>query len=154
MLAVLQRGARQFAEIVEGGEIEGDSVAERLEQLLEILSNHYGSRQYLADLQILLNLDHDPRTSAEVRATMQQVAQRTHEHLRRLLRDALGPASSVPDLTETIFLALRGFGLSQQLRETMAYDSVPRQSYRVARQRRLLAQALAPFLEEATRQGA
>jgi len=153
MLAVLEHGSKHFAETVRDVEIEGDTVAERLEELLDILSSHYGSPEYLAYLQVLLNLDHDPKTSGKVRATMQEVAERSNDHVRRLLRSALGPAASVSDLVTTVFLALRGFGLSQQLLETMAYDSTPPQSFRVARQRRLFAQALAPYIEEAGRQG-
>jgi hypothetical protein len=51
----------------------------------------------------------------------------------------------------TLFLAVRGFLLSQQLLDTMAYDSVAPQSDRVARQRRLLGAALAPYVEMASK---
>jgi hypothetical protein len=48
----------------------------------------------------------------------------------------------------TLFLLLRGFALSQQLVDTMAYDAVPSATDRVARQRRLAAQMLAAFIDE------
>jgi hypothetical protein len=102
-------------------------------------------------MQIALNMDHDPTTSAEVRSTLQQVARRSAEQLRTLIRATLGPATSVPDLTTTVFLALRGFVLSQLLLDTMTYDTVVPESDRVARQRRLLAKMLAPYLEDAVR---
>jgi AcrR family transcriptional regulator len=151
MLAVLQDGSRRFDAFVESADIDGDTVEERIDQLIRILSEHYGRPEYLAYLQILLNMEHDPRTSADVRQTMRDVADQSNTHVRRLLKEALGTATAVPDLTTTLFLVVRGFLLSQQLLDTMAYDSVAPQSDRVARQRRLLGELLAPYVEAATK---
>ncbi len=148
MLAVLQKGAGEFAGSVEERHIEGATVLERIEQLIDIFSAHYARPSYLANLQILLNMDRDPRTSAEVRKTMLEVAERSNVHVRRLLREAIGPASRVPDLSSTIFLVLRGFGLNQQLLGTMSYDTVAPKKDRLVRQRQLLAQLLAPMVDE------
>jgi AcrR family transcriptional regulator len=144
MLAVLEDVAR--------ASIDGTTVTERVSQLLDILAAHYGTPEYLAYLQVAMNMDHDPATSAHVRATMDSVAERTTERLRKLLRSALGRATSVPDLANTVFLALRGFAVSQHLLEVMAYDTVVPESDRVARQRRLLVQMLVPYLEQAARE--
>ncbi len=149
MVAVLQDRAGRFLRSVEDVDIQGDTAADRVEQLLDVLSAHYGQPEFLVSLQVLLNLDHDPRTSTEVRRTMRELAEHSHDHLRRLLRQALGPAASTPDLATTVFLVVRGFGISQQLQDAMAYDSVAPAGDRVARQRRLLARMLAPFLERA-----
>jgi AcrR family transcriptional regulator len=152
MLAVLEDGARRLTEVLTDARIAADSVAERLEQLIEVLALHYGDPTYLAYVQVALNMDHDPATSAEVRSTMREVAARSTADLRRLVREAVGPATAVPDLGTTMFLVLRGFVVSQQLVETMAYDAVVPTTDRVQRQRRLLAQALAPFVELASRE--
>ena len=144
MLAVLHDGARRFTELVEGATIDGATEQERIEQLIDILARHYGQPEYLAYLQILLNLDHDPRTSKDVRATMEEVATESYAHVRRLLKQTLGPTA--PDVATTVFLTLRGFVVSQQLLDAMAYDMVAPEQDRVARQRRLLAAALAPAL--------
>ena len=149
MLAVLQDGARHFAEVVDEVTIDGATATERIDQLLDVLAAHYGAPEYLAYMQVALNMDHDPATSAEVRATMREVAERASERVRSLLHDALGPAAGVPDLAATMFLALRGFVVSQQLIETMAYDSTPPETDRTERQRRLLSRVLAPFVEQA-----
>ncbi len=149
MLAVLQDGASKFVAIVEDVQITGETTAERMDQLLDIFSLHYGSPAYLAYLQISLNMDRDPRTSTEIRKTMVDVAERSQRHVLRLLREALGPAARVPDLTTTIFLAIRGFCFSQQLLDTMAYDSLAPKRDRVARQRHLLASIVAPYVEQA-----
>jgi AcrR family transcriptional regulator len=148
MLAVLQDGARRFAEVVGDVSLDGATAAERVEQLLDILARHYGAPEYLAYMQVALNMDHDPATSAEVRSTMREVAERTNERLRALLRQALGPAAGVPDLATTLFLTLRGFVVSQQLLDTMAYDAVGPETDRTARQRRLLSQILAPYIDQ------
>jgi AcrR family transcriptional regulator len=150
MLAVLEAGASEFVTSVEKERIEADSAVERMEQLIDVFSDHYAQPAYLANLQILLNMDRDPRTSADVRKTMLVVAERSNLHVRRLLREALGAASKVPDLSTTIFLVLRGFGLNQQLLGTMSYDTVAPKKDRLTRQRRLLAEILTPFVELAS----
>lgn len=152
MLAVLQDGARRFGDVVGGATIDGETATQRVTQLLDVLAEHYGRPEYLAYMQVALNMEHDPATSAEVRSTMQEVAKRTTDQLRSLLHTALGPASSVPGLQTALFHTLRGFAMSQQLRQTMAYDTVEPE-HRSARQRRLLSQMLAPYLEQAA-QGA
>jgi AcrR family transcriptional regulator len=152
MVAVLRHGARQFSETVEGVHVQGPTVVARVEELLDILSSHYAQPEYLAYLQVLLSLDHDPNTGAEVRQTMHDVAERSHDHIRRLLKETLGPAAKAPELATTIFLTLRGFGISQQLHDTMSYDSVAPKSDRVVRQRRLLAEILAPAIELAAKE--
>lgn len=148
MLAVLQEGARKFEEAVGGASVNGTTEGERITQLLDIFCSHYGSPEYLADLQILLNMDGDPSTSAEVRQTMEDVARKSQGHVQRLLREALGPAVSISDLATTVFLVIRGFGLSQQIADKMSYDVVAPKNDRVSRQRRLLAGILTPYFEQ------
>jgi AcrR family transcriptional regulator len=147
MLAVLEDGASHMVETVEEARIDGSTSVERMSQLIDVFSAHYARPDYLASLQVLLNMDHDPRTSAEVRRTMQEVAERSNTHVRRLLRDALGPAANRPELATTIFLLIRGFGLSQQLLDSMAYDTVAPKRDRIERHRQLLAEILAPYLD-------
>jgi AcrR family transcriptional regulator len=149
MLAVLEEGASHMIATVEGADIDGPTVVERMSQLIDVFSAHYGRPEYLASLQVLLNMDHDPRTSAEVRKTMLEVAERSNAHVRRLLRQALGPAATKSDLATTIFVVIRGFAFSQQLLDSMAYDTVAPKRDRGPRHRRLLAQILAPYIEMA-----
>jgi AcrR family transcriptional regulator len=150
MLAVLEEGASHMVATVEGAHIEGATVAERMSQLIDVFSAHYARPDYLASLQVQLNMDHDPRTSTEVRKTMLEVAERSHAHVRRLLREALGPAANKSELATTIFLVIRGFAFSQQLLDSMAYDTVAPKQDRAERRRRLLAQILAPYIEIAS----
>jgi hypothetical protein len=127
---------------------DGATVAERLNSLVDTLTIHYGQPEYLAYVQIALNMDHDPQTSAEVRKTLREVAERSSKDVRRMLREALGSATRVRDLADTVFLAFRGFGFSQQLLDTLAYDAVTPQTDRLVRQRRLLIDIIARFVEQ------
>ena len=147
MLAVLEDGAIHMVETVQEARIDGATTVERMTQLIEVFSAHYARPNYLASLQVLLNMDHDPRTSTEVRNTMLQVAERSHAHVRRLLREALGPAMNKPELATTIFLVIRGFSFSQQLLDSMAYDTVAPKRDRAALHRQLLADMLAPYVQ-------
>jgi AcrR family transcriptional regulator len=149
LLAVLEDGANRFVDLVAGAAIDGATATARIDQLLELLAEHYGTPRYLAYLQILLNMDHDPQTSSEVRHTMRSVAERSNQHMRRLIGEALDPVGGDPDLTATVFLALRGFALSQQLLGTMGYDGVDAKKTRVEEQRRLLAHIIGSYLDEA-----
>jgi AcrR family transcriptional regulator len=153
MLAVLQDGARHMVETVAEAQIDGSTVQERMEQLVDVFLEHYARPDYLASLQVLLNMDRDPRTSADVRQTMREVSERSNAHVRRLLREALGPAVSTPDLATTIFLLIRGFAFSQQLLDSMAYDTVAPKRDRLSAQRRLLAEILAPYVGLAAETG-
>jgi AcrR family transcriptional regulator len=150
MLAVLEDGANHMVETVKDAHIEGQTVAERMSHLIDLFLEHYARPAYLASLQVMLNMDHDPRTSGEVRKTMREVAERSSIPVRRLLREALGPAANKPDLSTTIFLIIRGFAFSQQLLDSMAYDTVAPKQDRGQRHRRLLAQILAPYVEIAS----
>jgi AcrR family transcriptional regulator len=151
MLAVLEEGASHMVETVEGAHIEGSTVVERMSQLIDVFSAHYARPEYLASLQVLLNMDRDPRTSSDVRKTMVEVAERSNAHIRRLLREALGPAANKPDLSTAIFVVIRGFAFSQQLLDSMAYDTLAPKRDRGQRHRRLLAEMLAPYVEMAAK---
>lgn len=150
LVAVLDEGARRFHQEVAEAQVDGDTRPERLSQLVDILAGHYSRPEYLAHLQILLNLDHDPSTSADVRRTMRGVVARSQAHLQRLLGEALGPAAEVPGLATTVLLLLRGFGVSQQLQETVAYDSVAPRADQAARERALVADMLTAYLASTT----
>jgi AcrR family transcriptional regulator len=148
MLAVIEDMSGRWVDLVEHANIDDGDATARLRQLVDLLVHHYGTPGYLAFTQILLNMEHDPSTSAEVRATLRTVAERSNEHVRRLLRQTLGPVEGDAELAATLFLVCRGFAMSQQLLDTMAYESIPPQSEHAARQRQLLAEMLAPYVEQ------
>ncbi|MCU1364586.1 MAG: regulatory protein TetR [Ilumatobacteraceae bacterium] len=151
MLAILEDGGRRHTETFANASITGKTVEERLDQLLDVFAAHYGQPEYLAYMQIALNMDHDPMTSSTVRATMDGVAERSSEFVVALIRDTLGNAVDVPDLPVTIFLALRGFLVSEQLLATMAHDVQAFEPSRLRRERQMLIRLLAPAIRNSAR---
>ena len=145
MLEVLQHGAEQFVTGISDAHVEGETAAERVEQLIDILGRHYGQPEYLAYLQVMLNLDHDPETSSVIRETMIGVSERSSEHIRRLLSETLGGPSPVE---QVLFLVVKGFVLGEQLRVTTSYDRAASTRIDLARDRALLAEMLAPYLDQ------
>jgi len=150
MLAVLKDGADRFITLVQDAHIVGDTVDVRLERLLDLLYEHYGRQEYLAWVQVLLNLHHDPNTSDEVRSTLAALAAESTAHIRRLLGELLGPDHEDSEVATTLFLVLRGFALSQQLLVSMAYDSIPPEADLIDAQRATLTKMLSPFLSTIT----
>ncbi len=151
MLAILEDGAQRFTATLADAAITGKTVEDRLEQLVEIFAAHYGQPEYLAYMQIALNMDHDPSTSPAVRETMDAVAARSTAHLRALVGDTLGAARDVPDLAVTVFLAVRGFIVSEQLVATVAHDITALEPSRLRRERQMLIKLLAPSIRSAAK---
>lgn len=148
MLAVFAHGQRELGGIVERGVIDAPTLEGRLEQLLDILAAYYGAPEFLAHLQVQLDLAHGADTSDEVRALVHRLSERTIDDVVRLTRDALGPAYS-PDTTSTIFLTLRGFAMSELLAKVTTHDDLPTAPSDERTRRRILAAALAPYFESA-----
>jgi TetR/AcrR family transcriptional regulator, regulator of cefoperazone and chloramphenicol sensitivity len=146
MLAVLEEGARRLNEILLTGEITGGTVTERVAQYMDILARYYGSPQYLAYTQVLLNLEHDPRTSAQARETMARISESAAPELNRLLRKVLaGTGIRRQAVRAVLFHALRGLSLSHVMLGTL--PDLADQSRQFPEQRRLLAEALSSLIE-------
>jgi len=64
MLGVLEEGTGRLARQLRAADIHGETLVERVEEYFEILAEYYESPDYLAFTQVLLNLSHDPTTSA------------------------------------------------------------------------------------------
>jgi AcrR family transcriptional regulator len=151
MLAVLEASSEDLEKVVAEAHIDGETVQERLTQLIELLAQHYATPEYLASLQVILNLEHDPRTSEEVRGTMRRAADHSTAHLYRLLKETFGDQPIPNDLRSNIILAIRGFCFSQQLNDSMAYGTLHRSRPRPKQRRELFAQMLAPYFEALSR---
>jgi AcrR family transcriptional regulator len=147
LLAVFELGQRELAQLAETGTIDSSTLEGRLEQLLDILALHYGTPSFLAYLQIQLNLGHDPDTSAEVRAIVDEIAVATISDVARLIRATLGPECS-SDLAHTIFIAFRGFAISELLARTQPHAALPVGHDDELRRRRLLTHWLVDSIED------
>jgi TetR/AcrR family transcriptional regulator, regulator of cefoperazone and chloramphenicol sensitivity len=146
MLAVLEEGTRRLNEILLTGEITGGTVTERVAQYMDILARYYGSPQYLAYTQVLINLAHDSRTSAQTRETMARISQSATPELNRLLRKVLaGTGIRRPAVRAMLFHSLRGLALSHVMLGTL--PDLEDQSRQFPEQRKLLAEAVGMLLE-------
>lgn len=113
MLAVLEEGNERLSGLLHAAEIRGDTVEERVREYLAVLDAYYGSREYLAFMQVLLTLAHDPRTSEQTLATMQRITGAVDADLHRLAAEVLaGTGAAEAELGPVLFHALRGMALS------------------------------------------
>jgi hypothetical protein len=146
MLAVLEEGTRRLNEVLLTAEIDGDTVTERIASYLDVLARYYGSVDYLAFSQVLINLAHDPRTSQQTRETMTRISESANPELRRLRRKVLaGTGIRRPAVRSLLFHALRGLALSHVMLETLPNQVDQPQQF--PEQRRLLAEALGLLVE-------
>ena len=112
LLAIVEELGRRFIESVDGARVAGETLAERIASLYEILAEHYENPTFLVRLQIVLNLEHDPDTSEEVMAAIAAQSAASEAGTRRLLVEALGPDAD-PEDYGVLFHALRGMALSR-----------------------------------------
>jgi AcrR family transcriptional regulator len=146
MLAVLEEGTRRLNDVVVTAEITGETVTERVAQYMDILLKYYGSMDYLAFSQVLINLAHDPRTSQQTRETMARIGESANPELNRLQRKVLaGTGIRRPAVRSLLFHALRGLALSHVMLETLPEQ--PQTPRHFPEQRRLLAEALGMLIE-------
>ena len=146
MLAVLEEGTQRLNDIVVTAEITGETVTERVAQYMDILVKYYGSTDYLAFSQVLINLTHDPRTSQQTRETMARIGESVNPELNRLQRKVLaGTGIRRQAVRSLLFHSLRGLALSHVMLETLPEQ--PHTPRHFPEQRRLLAEALGMLIE-------
>lgn len=142
LLAVLEELNRRYTATVGQAHISGATLEERLRSLYDILARHYGEATYLVRLQIILNLSHDPDTSADVTTALDRQADVAGEDIRRLLRDALG-AEADPATMNSVFNAIRGTALSRQISDATPWHTTPRTTAAADRELSILIAGLA-----------
>src|SRR5882724_10155130 len=63
LLAVATEGSAHLLESVRDAKIHGDTLQERIDSLADVIWVHYRRPEFLAHVQVLLNLAKDPRTT-------------------------------------------------------------------------------------------
>ena len=143
LLAVLEELNRRYTATVSQARISGATIEERLRSLYDILARHYGEATYLVRLQIILNLSHDPDTSADVADAIDRQADVAADDMRRLLRDALG-SDAAPATLNAVFNAIRGTALSRQITDAAPWHgTAPRTAAAAHRELSILITGLA-----------
>jgi AcrR family transcriptional regulator len=121
LLAIVKEIDRRFLDDAKSTQIEGDTAETRIESLYRFILRHYGSPNFFVRLQIVLNLQHDPDTSGDVKAELAEIAAQAGVPLRRLLREAIGGKPNRARV-DGLFHALRGFAISQQLAQAVPIE--------------------------------
>lgn len=145
MLATLESEAAAYERRIAEVEITGETLAERLASLGMIVADHYARERYLADLQIVLNLMHDPDTERATVAALEAAQERISTGLTRLLDEAAAPIELTADDRRLIFAGLRGVALHELLGR-INYPRVPVEPDQLEQTMRAMADSLAATL--------
>src|SRR5579862_3695055 len=150
MLAVLEEGTRRLIDDLSSADLTGQTLNERIEQYITIVERYYADPEYLAFIQVLLNLSHDPRTSAQTRETMTSITATVDAQLDRLGKMVIaGRTAHDRELRGAVFQAIRGFALSEVMLGTLPYDTRSAARH-FPTQRRHLTDALTLLIEKET----
>jgi len=149
LLAVLQRAAAELQRDLSNTQVDGSTLAERIDQLAALVWGYYARPEFLAYMQVMLNLSHDPTTEHQTREAMDDNQIHVAHQLPKLLRDVLGDAVPVghPEasrLPTFIFGALRGMAIDQGHLELLPNTKVDHAAH--AEQRRQLVESLAGYV--------
>lgn len=153
LLAVLEHAVTQLQSGMAKATIHGDSLEERIDSLADVVWSFYGDPEFLAYIQVMLNLSHDPNTEQQTREALRENQLHVSHQLPQLLTDALEPdlPSSHPNasaLRAFVFAALRGMAIDQAHLKALPRD-VPVDPAVHAAERWMLVQALARQIEAA-----
>src|ERR1700749_1326839 len=109
LLAVLNDRWADMEQRIAGARVSGDSLEERIASVFDVLADHYGHQEHLAQLQILLDLSANPDTSKQAREAVAVHGEALVRAWQPLFRGALGEAADDFDLVRFGFFTLRGY---------------------------------------------
>src|SRR5215470_4255861 len=142
LLEVLNDRWGRLHEQMATAEIRGATLEARLERVLDVLATHYSAPEHLVQLQILLDLTHNPDTSQEAREAVAAHGRALNDAWQPLFVQALGPAARFTSLVAYAFLTLRGYLQSQLIASSIAETASD------TRQRELLVRGVAAAIRE------
>ena len=141
LLAVVRRSADQLLALVRDATITGATPAERLASLVDVVWAHYSRPEFLANVQVLLNLSRDPRTSAKTVEALGELERNMAGSWQRLV-DQVDPSPHEPELGVALFDIIRGVAIGEALN-----DAIPRRRRPPAADvKGTLVRALGPLL--------
>jgi AcrR family transcriptional regulator len=119
LLAVFRHSADALLAHLENATITGESTNDRLESLADVIWSYYRRPEFLAYIQILLNLTHDPTTADETRETLATLNQSTFGLWQSLVNQALPEGNRTPETARALFDVLRGLAIGQELTDAI-----------------------------------
>jgi AcrR family transcriptional regulator len=109
LLEVVERRWHELTANIENAEISGESLEDRLQSVMAVLETHYGQPDYVALMQIMLDLLHAPGTSDSTRRALVRHGSELTRVWQPLFTKALGEAAEDDALTRYAFLTIRGY---------------------------------------------
>lgn len=126
LVAVNEHAAAEFDLTFATAEIQGGTIHERLESLADVIWDYYRRPEFLAYMQLMLNLSHDPTAAKRTRDGLREVSQRFRQHLPRLMRSVLGEeVAQGPEfdaLSSLLFSAFRGLALDHEFSDALPVE--------------------------------
>jgi AcrR family transcriptional regulator len=119
LLAVFRHSADALLAHLENASIAGETTNQRLESLADVIWSYYRRPEFLAYIQILLNLTHDPTTADETRETLATLNDSTFGLWQSLVNQALPEANRTPEAARALFDVLRGLAIGQELTDAI-----------------------------------
>jgi AcrR family transcriptional regulator len=99
MLEVVHDVQARFKDQVSTARIEGASLEERLDRVLDVLAEHYEDPAFLVEIQILLDLSVNPGMTADARDELRRTTVQDFTGMfQPLFEQVLGPAAGEEDL--------------------------------------------------------
>lgn len=109
LLEVLNAAWNELRDQIRSADISGATLEDRLGSLLEVLAPHYSRPEYLAHLQILLDLNQDPKSSATAKEAVAFHGAELNRLWLPLFQQVLGDMADDQELARYLFLTSRGY---------------------------------------------
>jgi len=125
LVAVHERGLEELDRCLTDAVIVGDTVEARLESFVDALWSYYRRPEFLAYMQVVLNLSHDPTTAESTRLALKTSQDRVGARLPALGRGVLGDGPSDAEVEETarfLYNVVRGLARDQELLDAMPVE--------------------------------
>jgi AcrR family transcriptional regulator len=125
LVAVHERGLEELDRCLTDAVIVGHTVEARLESFVDALWSYYRRPEFLAYMQVVLNLSHDPTTAESTRLALKTSQDRVGARLPALGRGVLGDGPSDAEVEETarfLYNVVRGLALDQELLDAMPVE--------------------------------
>lgn len=121
LLAVVRQEVDDLVRLLADASVTGDTVETRLDSLADVIWSHYRRPEFLAHVQILLNLGRDPRTSADTVAALAEGERQIGTLWQRLVDQVVPGRAQRADLGVVIFEIVRGVALGAGLIEAIPH---------------------------------
>ncbi|MDX6214494.1 MAG: hypothetical protein QOG99_78 [Frankiales bacterium] len=149
MAAALQRHAVGFAGTAADFQFTQPPGRGRLAELFDLIVRFYGTPNYFAWVQLLIEMRYDTDASPDARDIIDETLRVSQEPVGRLVHEALGSAADDEDFRALVFSAMRGLAVNHLLlAATPGMEEIHSGEAPFRRQQELLMDALVALAEQ------